>query len=215
MSSKRRPRKQAELKRKKPIREMYDKVLILCEGKTECSYFKGLLKKYELSSINIKIDVSLGSAPISNLRHAKKLSESAKKNDDPFDRIYCVFDRDKHKSFDDTLSQISEKPRELKIYASTSDPCFEYWVLLHYKFTDRPYKATGKKSACELVINDIRKYMPDYAKNSTDLFSKLWNNLEEAKNNASKIQSRNTDGDFKNPSTNLHELVEYLQNIKK
>ncbi len=214
MSSKRRPRKQAELKRKKPIREMYDKVLILCEGETECLYFEGLLKHYKLSSINIKIDVS-GSAPISNLKQAKELSKSAKKMDDPFDRIYCVFDRDSHKSFDDTLSQISEQPPELKIYASTSDPCFEYWVLLHFKYTTKPYIASGKKSACVLVINDLRKCMPDYSKKSTNLFSKLWDKLEKAKKNANKIQIKNSEEVFNNPSTNLHILVEYLQNIKK
>jgi len=51
---KRRDRGKVSLKRRKPVREVYDVVLILCEGtKTEPNYLCDIRNDYRLNSANI------------------------------------------------------------------------------------------------------------------------------------------------------------------
>ena len=49
----------------------------------------------------------------------------------------------------------------------------------------------------------------------TKLFSELLPKLEDAKENAKKANQAAEAGNTDNPTTRVHELVDYLQNIKK
>jgi len=88
--------KAAELRRKKPVRALYEKVLIVCEGsKTEPLYFEELVDHYEIHSANIRVSGNCGSDPVSVAQHGLQLYLDEKKADSgPFDRVYCVIDRD-------------------------------------------------------------------------------------------------------------------------
>jgi len=101
---KRKAKKAKDLKRRKSKRAAYDKVLIVCEGeKTEPNYFKELVIFYAINTANVAIDGSCGSSPISVVRQAVKLYKSEAKKGDPYDRVYCVFDRDSHSTYDEAL----------------------------------------------------------------------------------------------------------------
>ena len=97
-----------------------------------------------------------------------------------------------------------------------SNPCFEYWYLLHY--TDH----TGYLEDCDAVIRQLRKKgrLPEYTK-SDDLYQTLLPKQQEAVSRAEKrmqavlkeydtILRRET-----NPVTNVHELVEFLNEKRK
>lgn len=212
---KRRAKVADKLERRKAKRESYDKVLIVCEGgKTEPNYFIELVDHYKINSANVAIDGSCGSSPRSVFERAESLYQAEEIKGDSFDRVYCVFDKDRHVTYDETLASIVSKKPSSTFYATTSVPCFEYWLLLHFEYTTKPYARAGSSSVGNEVLKKLVAVMPDYEKGGKKLFSSLFEQLEFAKSNAARALQEANDNHTDNPSTNVHELVEYLQNIK-
>ena len=213
----RRKAKQAnDLARRKAKRDRYAKVLIVTEGeKTEPNYFIGLTDSLKLNSANIVITGKSDSAPISIVDFAIQKYQLEKQCGDPFDKVYCVFDRDAHESYQQAIDKItSAKPKD--IYAAIiSTPCFEYWLLLHFVYTTAQFQGTGNKSACEQLIDELKKYTPEYAKNDKSIFEKLSQQLQQAKVFSARSLAEATNNNDNNPSTHVHTLVDYLENIKK
>ena len=212
---KRRAKAADRLGRKKAKRSSYDKVLIVCEGeKTEPNYFRELIDIYEINTANVAIDGTGGSSPKSVLNRAIELYELEDRKGDPFDSVYCVFDKDRHDSYEETLSKIASKRPKGIFYAAVSIPCFEYWLLLHFAYSTKPYATTGSKSIGEEVLKDLLNFMPGYTKGTRNVFSTLYPQLDFAKANAARVLQNAHDNHTDNPSTYAHELIEYLQNIK-
>lgn len=186
--------------RKIAIREAYDRVLIVCEGrKTEINYFNALIEDLKLNTVNIQVLDIRQTTPDSLFKKAKEFYKRSQKESNPFDRVYCVFDKDGHTKYKDTKNTIKniKKPKNVYYYAF-SEPCFEFWLLLHFKKTDKPFVSFDELSK----DTDFRKYFPNYNKSEVifnDLKSKVPIACKNAKNNL---------------HTNVNELVEYLQNIK-
>lgn len=214
---KRKARKADELKRRAENRAAYDRVLIVCEGsKTEPEYFKDLRNYYQLKSANIEIcGEECSSAPSSILKYAEQRYAEDKNAGNPFDRVYCVFDKDTHHCYQPTLDAIARKREKSTWFAITSVPCFEYWILLHYAPAARPYKALTGNSAGHQLLNELRTYMPVYSKGNQGLFTQLLPQLEFAKQNATRLLAAAEASGTDNPSTKVHELVGYLQNLKQ
>lgn len=203
------------LKRRRANRQHYSKVLVVCEGeKTEPHYFKGLKDHYGLNSAIIEICNSRGSDPYSIFTFAKQRYRDEKATGDPFDRVYCVFDKDNHKTYEKTLEAIRKVKPEKTFKAVNSVPCFQYWLLLHFYYTTRPYSPLPKNSACNQVLADLEKHLPCYTKGDMNIFLKLINKIDFAKKNARKSWKVATQADTDNPTTLVHNLVDYLQNIK-
>jgi len=88
-----------ELARKKAKRESYAKVLIVCEGeKTEPNYFNELKDHLALNSANIIITGDCGSSPMAVVDYVRRQYKLAKEAGNPFDKVFCVFDKDTHTS---------------------------------------------------------------------------------------------------------------------
>lgn len=96
---------------------------------------------------------------------------------DAFDRVYCVFDRNGHANFESA----SDRAKRAGVQFARSWPCFEYWLLLHFRYTRKPYRADGTRSSCDLCIEDLMIDMPDYGKAQDDVFERLRNQCEQAK----------------------------------
>lgn len=99
--------------------------------------------------------------------------------------------------------------------AVTSIPCFEYWLLLHYTYTTRPYTIQQTKSAAEQVISELKQYIPNYQKGTSNIFKQLIDSLEFAKANSARALQEAVRNGTDNPSTRIHELVSFLQTIKQ
>ncbi len=223
----RKAKKQQESARRKANRKPYDHVLIVCEGeKTEPFYFEEMRVYLDLDSANIKIDGSCDSSPKSVLEYAQKLFDKERTKGGNYDRVFCVFDRDQHETFGYALGKIESTNTQLKkdkyskenvFTAIRSVPAFEYWFLLHFNPTTKPYSPVGSKSVGDQVIDDLKVYLPNYEKKHKGFYKySIDNNLiDDAKDHSKRIfnNSKRT-GDI-NPSTNIHELVEYLEIIKK
>lgn len=206
----RRARQINDLKRSHPKRAAYDRVLIVCEGsKTEPNYFRELVDHLKLNSANVEVDGESDSSPRSVVTHAIKRYQS----DDEFDQVYCVFDRDEHATFHEALQRIRESKR-IPLNAIVSVPCFEYWLLLHYEFTTKPYARSGDRSAADCVIVDLKKHLPSYNKGDKKTFQQLKGKLQDAIEHAQRILKHCESNQTNNPSTQTHLLVEYLYRLK-
>jgi hypothetical protein len=203
-------------------RAPYDKVLIVCEGaKTEPTYFKDLIKWHDISSVNVRVSGDCGSAPTSVVQHALELAKDEGKYGEPFDRVYCVFDRDSYhletqnKVYQTALAQMEAMQDG---YAINSVPSFEYWLLLHFCDSRQQFAAQGKKSVGEMVVKALKAFWPTYEKGAPQPYHFLKKTVpdgeaaalvraKQALKQAHAVQDEN-------PSTKVHELVEYLIHIK-
>ena len=192
-------------------------MLIVCEGeKSEPHYLEELRDYYGLNTANIEVDGKCGSSPMSVFNHARQRYEDLVYSGDAYDRVYCVIDKDKHIDYQQALDAITRTQPIGCFYAINSVPCFEYWVLLHFIYTTQPFHATGTKSVCDCVVDRLRQdFLPDYKKGEKGLFAQLLTQLEFAKANAIRSLKEAERNHTDNPSTRIHELVDYLQNLLK
>jgi hypothetical protein len=211
--ARRQPREGNRLRRRAPRREPYDRVLIVCEGeKTEPNYFSELKDHYRLSNANIAVTRAGGTDPLSIVRTAKQLQAKEQKQGDRYDRVYCVFDRDRHANFQTACDQIKQS----EFHSARSWPCFEYWLLLHFRYTRAAFTESGNHSPCDNCIKMLKQEdaMHDYAKGTGGAFGRLLDRIDLAKQRAGQTrQDAQATGDD-NPSTEVHELVDYLQHLK-
>nr|VFK52399.1 MAG: RloB-like protein [Candidatus Kentron sp. TUN]VFK52912.1 MAG: RloB-like protein [Candidatus Kentron sp. TUN] len=105
----------------------------------------------------------------------RRVTKEEKGAGDPFDRIYCVFDKDTHDTYQNTLDSIAQATPKGVFFAINSVPCFEYWLLLHFLRTTKAYEPLPGSSACNQVLNDLKCYLPHYAKGIKKVLSKLIN----------------------------------------
>jgi hypothetical protein len=174
-------------------------VLVICEDSKSAKHYLEDAACHFRANLQVKITHCGKTDPLGIVKEA--LVEQ--KN---FDLVFCVIDRDTHETFQAAQNAASKSQ---KINLIVSYPCYEFWLLLHFGYCRKPYQASGKKSAAELLAADLRKQpeMQDYDK-GVRLFDLLGEKKRtEASKHARKIldDARNT-GEF-NPSTALHELL--------
>ena len=205
---KRRPRKQ--LGRSRPSREPYDRVLIVCEGKrTEPLYFEDLAAHFRLSTANVVI-TGEGADPRTVVRVAKKLRRDEARRGEKYDRVYCVFDRDEHMTF----HQACDAARASGIRVARSWPCFEFWLRLHFGYSRQPYSRSGGRSAAQRCVDELRGRLPGYEKGVSGIFRALEDRLESAMSNGTRVLADAKATGESNPSTEVHDLVNYLRALK-
>jgi len=202
-------------KRRIELRESYDKVLIVTEGeKTEPLYLSAVCDFFGLNQANIEIDPKSDSSPTSVVKYAKTLIN--KNKIDPYDHVYCVIDRDTHQDFQQALNQVASfKNKDTKLHIILSVPCFEYWIILHFIYTTKPFGVSGDSPCQELIDNELKQYIPNYEKgNITMLTDLVQSQIDVAIANAKRAYNEAIKRGTENPKTEIHILVEYLKNLK-
>ncbi|CAC9642385.1 hypothetical protein [uncultured Gammaproteobacteria bacterium] len=180
--------------RKLTKRALKDRVLLVSEGKkTEQYYFKGLCQHLRIS-IEIK-DInktSLGSL----LEKVIRIVNQAKYEKNLFTQVLFIGDKDNFKHY----KQDKQKIQSLNnFHVFFSEPCFEYWLLLHFQPISKPFNSCSELQKSKA----FKKYFPDYSKVNADIYVELRDKIVDACNNAEN-----------NQNININELVRYLQNIK-
>ena len=210
---KRKERKAELLRRRRAMKAPYDVILIVCEGgKTEPNYFTELKNAFRLSNANVTI-CGRGADPLSVVNFAIKTF----KQEPEFDRIYCIFDRDRHTTYNAAVDKVrwTRLGKGSKIFAIPSVPCFEFWLLLHFIYTTKPFDALPGDSICSRVILELKKHLPEYQKRHQNVFNKIQDKMDNAIRNASRVEQFHQTSRTDNPSTRVHSLVEYLRDLKK
>jgi len=135
---------------------------------------------------------------------------------DGYDRAFCVFDRDRHAYYDEAITRIANSAAGSagRLVAITSWPCFEVWVLLHFRYSTAPFTESGKDSACDKVVKEVKKHLADYDKGYQALYDQLAALMDGAISNAERLERHNSDTTSNNPATKVHRLVDYLRKLK-
>jgi RloB-like protein len=182
-------------KRKVENREPKETFLILCEGeKTEPNYFKS----FHVVSAKVYIK-GFGGNPSRLIEETKKLN-----NEDDYDQVWCVFDRDDWTKEDFNNAIINAEKEGFKV--AYSNEAFELWYVLHFEFlnTGIPRKD---------YIQKLDKLLGHkYQKNSKAIYDEIQNlqatAIKNAENLLNQYQPKNSGND--NPSTTVHLLVKEL-----
>ncbi|HMV55500.1 MAG TPA: RloB family protein [Accumulibacter sp.] len=181
--------------------------LIVCEGETEQEYFEAARIRYGLTTAQIVLaENTKGAAPISVVACAEvKCADHG-----GYDRVYCVFDRNGHESFDRARARIKtlagRRNKPLPIREAISIPCFEFWVLLHHERTDAPFQR------CADVIERLRERMPGYEKAHAVIARQLMSSLEQALDNAAWVETR-VEHTERNPYTSVHHVLRHFAQV--
>ena len=190
----------------------------MCEGaKTETSYFRGLKTAGRLTSVVVRPSRAGQAGP-------RGLWERARfelRSDPGWDEIYCVLDCDGRDSavgdLEGNLAVLDRRNRSTRVEMILSDPCFEFWLLLHFELTDRPFVAAGKeRTACDEVIDALRRHCPRYTKNQPRIYEWFQACTEFAVSNAEGLEGlerRTSDSSSRSPRTDVGRLVDRLGKI--
>lgn len=177
--------------RRAPFRRPNPLVLILCGAeKTESAYFTGLRKLRQNPALSIKIKEK-GVDPVKLVRYAAKIRQEQE-----FDEVWCVVDVD---NFD--LKPAVGEARDLGIELVVSNPCFEYWLLLHHEHCTahlKDYEATARR---------LKKHLPDYDKTKLR-FADFAELIDQATKRARAGCPAGKSPHESNPATGVWRLVE-------
>jgi hypothetical protein len=196
-------------RRKEPRFQQQATVLVICEDLQSSKVYLEDAAQHFRSQAEIEI-MHCG------VTHPKGIVEYAIERQRKFDKVFCAIDRDTHESFDEAI-RLSKAHDKITIIASY--PCFEYWLLLHFGYTRKPYSRSGKHSAGDLVGADLRAKpgMADYNKSGLKGYFKILAGepFESARKLAPRsLQDALKSGD-RNPSTEIHLLMDEFEAISK
>lgn len=196
------------IKRKNGQLKEFKRILIVTEGsETEPLYFEQIKRKYKLKDNVIFIYPAENSSPRDVLKTAKD-----KNSIDDFDKVFCVFDKDTHDTYDEVVLKITNDKKLVKFTAVTSVPCFEFWLILHYKATAKPYYTSDKNKASKNALKDLQKIDPMYSKNNKNYFEAIVERTDIAIKNAD-IVSKQILGD--DPSTKIPTLINEIKELSR
>lgn len=204
-------------------KKIIEKLLIVSEGiKTEPIYFQKLVDFLKLTTTDIEVTGSKHSCPKKLIDYAIELYERSKGTKNEYDLVFCVIDKDTHAHYVNAMNFLRNSKYNQIFQMINSVPCFELWLLLHYEYTTKEFSKTVKNSICTALIKEnLKKYLPDYEKNISNLKPKdllfIFNNktINTAKERADKLLKHCEIYSIDNPSTRIHDLVGKLQEMKK
>ncbi len=146
--------------RRKPFLDPKPRILVVTEGEiTEPDYIEGFTHACRNLRVTVKVADEHG-VPITLVRTAKRYKEDAEqaatseKDDNlAYDSVWCVFDIDDHPK----VSEAKVTARDNNIELAVSNPCFELWLLLHFR--ENPGMQHRDK-----IEQLLKKHVPGYKK---------------------------------------------------
>ena len=198
----------SDLRRADPSIEPRARILIVCEGaKTEPIYFDALCRHKRITTREVHIiGEDCGSHPRNVVDYAVGLMNEKQRDDDPYDSVWCVFDRDDHEKIHEALT----RARDWGVSVAFSNPCFEIWFLLHFE------RSTAERHRRK-VLSQLKKHIPDYDK-AEGVYDLLRQHQDEAISNARTLRKHHSGAGNKetaNPSTTVDQLVKTLMELAK
>ncbi|MBW8015353.1 MAG: RloB domain-containing protein [Planctomycetes bacterium] len=210
-----------ELIRREALRTVGKTVLIVCEdAKSSTDYFKKLRSKLNIKPVKVEVcGEECGSDPRSVVNYANKRKDAAVISPvgDKYDETFCVIDIDKHQA--DNLNAAIQKARDNDIDLIISNPCFEYWYVLHFKKTGSAYNHHRDaqrefRDILRLEFNDKRY---EYNKSGCQFFNIIYPKTGTAIDNSRSILKSQHKGETDlskcNPSTHVHRIAECMMEM--
>jgi hypothetical protein len=187
--------------------------LIVCESqRTEPLYFAGLQRELRFTCfLDIRRCTTCG-APADLVQRAVCVRAESGRDGVRYDAVWCVFDADQHDSA--TLRSAWDAARKAGIGVALSNPCFEFWFLLHHEHTTRPMPTAAH------ALDELRRHIPNYEK-SRSVYAALRDKQPQALENAVRVRTHHeadlggtTDYQW-NPYTTVDLLVSRLRDMMR
>ena len=162
-------------------------ILMQFEGKnkTEKYYFQN----FNIRNKNYRIIFTKGhyTDPINMIENLLREVEKEGLSVEDGDKAFCVFDTDtdilKQQQIEIAYSKCAKNPI---VEIIKSNPCFEIWFLLHFKFSTKMFNSSDE------VINELKGFISEYEKNK-DYYDSIIGNIETAILNAKRIEKHHLD----------------------
>ena len=183
--------------------------LIITEGKNKTevmylSHFQDQEKSYSIRFVKAGYKTDADSLYNALIDKWKKLDLSAKNGDLGF--VILDIDNDPLKA--QKISALAQNNTNTEVSFVVSNPTFEVWLLMHFKYTTKQYKDGNT------VIKELRRYLPNYEKNR-DCFEDCKDKIKEAVKNSITIAEYYADNEWPsiecNPRTDMGYLIECLE----
>lgn len=182
-------------------------ILIAAEGdnRTEQTYFAEFNRKQR--EYHIVFADGNSTDPVKIVIDAIKAAGNKGIKTEYGDSIFAVFDTDFNK--ENQIREARNLARRNRIEVVLSNPCFEVWILQHFRFSTRGYNSNDD------VITELTNRWPNYRK-SIDSFQYVSDRTQIAVENARKLIAFHndinprSDIEGRNPSTDVYKIVEMI-----
>ncbi len=193
------------------------KYAVVVDGECEFWYIQMLKRHEKLISVDLKPEIP----------QKKKLSEQYSKVIEltkDYDKVYWVVDFDViNKETQDAKKGTKTALQEFKEYYDNikkgskdiavviiNNPCFEYWILLHFETTSKFYHSYDE------LIKQLKKHLDDYEKSqryftkqNKDIYLRLLPRLPIAISNTEKLKHFDLDS----PNSGISQMHHLFENI--
>ena len=209
----RRGRGQQAIQRKRPSRDENDVILIMCEAEgTEIEYFRTIRETKLKPGVRIVVKwtgtrgdprsaVKRVMATVEKRAHSSTLS--------PFDDAWLILDVESPQN--PNIVEAAKSAKECHtLRVILSNPCFEYWYILHYECTASPFQTS------DAAKKKLEKHFPNYNKSHNAIAMDALPRTKTALANSIALSASVTDYGLPvhcNPSTNLHTVIDRIVDL--
>lgn len=192
---------------KRGKRKVKRRLFIVCEGKkTEPYYLNGFIK--DCNFRGKPVDVRVVKVEKNT---AKELVEKAVAlREIPGDEVWAVFDKNGYTKHHEAF----KRAKAQKVNIAFSSISFEYWILLHFEYSTRPFSSADK------IIGYLKnKSYMNYEKNDETIYDSIKDRTRTAMTHARKVRKYQCEANpaYKiyelNPYTNVDELLKAINRI--
>ena len=171
------------------------RVLIVCEDSKSARYY---FEQFKVDPKRAEVQaVGTGMNTDSLVEKAGELMARAAKIGEPYNEVWCVFDRDSfplqnyHRAF--------ELIKAAGMKVAWANEAFELWYLPHFNYHDTGISRDDYK-ADKTIYGQVKPHQETALRNARRL-ERYWQEMAE------KFPER------QNPSTSVHQLVEFLNEL--
>lgn len=201
-------------KRNAPTKKVGKKVLVACEGKyTEPKYFNAIRRDLRLNTEQIAVLSHNGTDPLSIVNAAlgarQDLQDERRWEEE--DSAWAVFDGDEHiENNPVNWHQAIQKAKSQNINLATTNPCIEFWFLIHFQ----DYAANISRDKAK---EQLKQHIPSYDKSECYFPNPLKPNTPQAIQRANRLADlsrRNNLSEYSNPCcSGISKLVQILLDL--
>jgi hypothetical protein len=193
--------------RRPPFRDPKPRILIVSEGDvTEPEYFRGFANACRNPRVTVEIAPEHGvprtvvEAARDRKREAENQAEREKDDNLAYDSVWSVFDIDDHPR----IGEAKDMARDNNIRLAISNPCFELWLLLHFR--ENPgmqHRANTREK--------LKEHLPDYDKHID--YASCCEGYEQAVMRARRMDeaAESASEPHRNPTIGVYRLTESIR----
>ncbi|MDO4260247.1 MAG: RloB family protein [Actinomycetaceae bacterium] len=173
-------------------------VIVIVEGKTEEEYIT-LLKREYSDPLALLIKNQRNKTSLRNLLTSAKTQERENRD---CTAVWIICDTDENATHKRELEKWLQEDRH---HCCLSNPCFEYWLLLHY--TDNPRHFAAKDAESR-----VQEYCAAFSKGGP-IPPELFENYRQAAKRAQNTTATHEDLWSGRSGTTMYELIDFLDQL--